>query len=57
MNNVEAWIIEALRRGEKITVFLRNETTKEEVETSINPMFAALASTGVIKLPPLAEEN
>lgn len=49
VTNIEAWIVESLRRGEKITVLLRNETTKEEVLVPMNPIFIAQVTSGRIK--------
>ena len=41
--DLEAWIVESLRRGEKVVVVIMNETTKEEVRTTMDPAFVACA--------------
>lgn len=50
MANLETWVNESLRRGEKVVVVIRNETTGEEAETVMSPCFAAgLFPDGEIK--------
>jgi len=42
--NIEHWVEESIRKGEKVVVIIRNETTGEEVETAMNPIFIALTT-------------
>ena len=38
--NLQSWVEESQRRGEEVVVILRNKTTGEEVELTMNPAFA-----------------
>lgn len=39
--NLDSWVEESNRRGEEITVYMVNETTKDVVYVAINPGFIA----------------
>jgi len=48
--HVESWVNESLRRGERLYVIIRNETTGEEVKTTVSPQFiASLTQAGEIE--------
>ena len=48
METLLAWVEESQRRGEDIVVVIRNQTTREQVITTVSPSFVASLSTGSV---------